>query len=168
MKKIFTTQNLTRMAIVGALYVALTLLTQPISYGVIQFRVSEVLTLLAFFNPIYIISITLGVIITNLFSPLGIYDMILGPMHTFISLYFIWKIRNLYVASLMPALFSWIIAIIIALSIGTFTGFFINYAYVALSEFIIVSLIGVPLVLFLIKSNHYKSLVDSDFDKIKS
>ena len=168
MKNIFTTKNLTKMAVVAALYVALTMMTAPVSYGVIQFRVSEVLTLLAFFNPIYIISVTLGVIITNIFSPLGIFDMVLGPLHTLISLIFIWKIRNLYLASVMPAVFSWIIAVIIALSAGTFEGFFINYAYIALSEFIIVSLVGVPIALILIKSGRYRYLTETNFDKIKS
>lgn len=167
MNKLFNTKNMVLMALVAALYVVLTLMFQPVSYGIIQFRISEVLTILAFFNPIYIIAVTLGVIISNLFSPLGMYDMILGPMHTLISIYFIWKIRNIWVASLMPALFSFIIAIIIALSAGTFEGFLINYAYIAASEFVIVTLIAVPLALFLIKSGFYKKLIPQNFDKVK-
>ena len=38
-------------AIIAALYVALTWVLAPISYGAIQFRISEVLLLLVFFNP---------------------------------------------------------------------------------------------------------------------
>ena len=43
-------RNLTVSAVVAAIYVILTLGIAPISYGPIQFRVSEILNLLAFFN----------------------------------------------------------------------------------------------------------------------
>ena len=45
-KRLFTTRNLVLSAILAALYAALTLLLAPISYGEIQCRVSEAMTML--------------------------------------------------------------------------------------------------------------------------
>ena len=39
-----------RIAIMAALYVVLTLISYPFSYGLIQFRISEVLMLLCFWQ----------------------------------------------------------------------------------------------------------------------
>ena len=69
-------------AIVAALYVALTWLLAPISYGSIQFRISEILILLVFFNPKYALPIVLGTFISNTTSSLGWYDMVFGTAAT--------------------------------------------------------------------------------------
>mgnify|MGYP001658852939 FL=1 len=45
------TQFLTEAAVIGAIYVVLTLLFAPLSYGEIQIRFSEALTILPFFTP---------------------------------------------------------------------------------------------------------------------
>ena len=45
------TRNLITAAIIGALYAVLTMVLAPISYGPVQFRVSEVLCILPFFMP---------------------------------------------------------------------------------------------------------------------
>lgn len=47
-------------AIIAALYVALTWIFSPISYGPIQFRISEILVLLVVLNPKYALSLILG------------------------------------------------------------------------------------------------------------
>ena len=45
-KEIFQTKNLVRLALVAALYAALTLAIPGLSFGSIQFRFSEILVLL--------------------------------------------------------------------------------------------------------------------------
>ena len=54
------TEKIVIIAVVAALYAALTLALSPISFGPIQFRVSEVMTLLPLFGKGYIISLTIG------------------------------------------------------------------------------------------------------------
>ena len=44
------TRNLITAAVVGALYAVLTMVLAPISYGALQFRVSEVLCILPFLS----------------------------------------------------------------------------------------------------------------------
>ena len=46
------TKRLTRTAIIAAIYAVVTLVIAPFAYGNIQFRVSEVLVLLALFDPL--------------------------------------------------------------------------------------------------------------------
>ena len=52
--------------LVAAIYAALTLVIAPLSFGPIQFRISEIMVLLAFINPIYILGLTLGCLLANL------------------------------------------------------------------------------------------------------
>ena len=57
------TQFLTEAAVIGAIYVVLTLLFAPLSYGEIQIRFSEALTILPFFTPAAIPGLFVGCII---------------------------------------------------------------------------------------------------------
>lgn len=45
------TKRLTRTAIIAAIYAVVTIAIAPFSYGNIQFRISEILVLLAVFDP---------------------------------------------------------------------------------------------------------------------
>ena len=97
----FTIHDMAQIALVAALYVALTM-TPPlnaISYGAYQFRISEMMNFMAFYKPKYIIGVTLGCMIANLFS-FGIIDVFVGGGSTlvFLSLgvYFFRKYMNEY------------------------------------------------------------------------
>lgn len=69
-------------AILAALYAALTVAISPISYGNIQFRLSEILIFLAFYDVRFIPGLILGCSIANLFSPLGLIDVLFGTLAT--------------------------------------------------------------------------------------
>ncbi len=79
-------KRLARTSAIAALYVVLTLALPAMAYGPIQFRLSEVMTLLAFIDPFYILPISLGCAIANLASPFGIIDVIVGTLASFLSL----------------------------------------------------------------------------------
>ncbi|QGU94326.1 QueT transporter family protein [Clostridium bovifaecis] len=136
--------KLAKVAIVAAIYAVLTVAIAPISYGAIQFRLSEVMTLLAFIDPLYIPGLVLGCAISNLFSPLGIMDVIVGTAATFLSLYMINRSRNLFVATLWPTLFNGFIIggeLYFLLKLP----FWLTSAQVAFGEFVVVTIIGYPL-----------------------
>ncbi|AMB99104.1 hypothetical protein AWM75_03400 [Aerococcus urinaehominis] len=82
----WTTLDLTKMAMVAALYVVLTLFMAPISLAGLQLRFSEGLNFLALYNKRYIPALTLGVFIVNYFA-YGPWDMVVGSAGTFIFLY---------------------------------------------------------------------------------
>lgn len=65
------TQDLTRVAIVAAVYCVITWLISPIAYGPMQFRLSEIMKPLALKGRIYIAGLTLGLFLANLMSPYG-------------------------------------------------------------------------------------------------
>lgn len=73
--------------IIAALYVVLTYLLAPISYGPVQARVSEVLTIFPIFSGATIPGVALGCVISNIINPenLGPVDIIGGTLATVIA-----------------------------------------------------------------------------------
>lgn len=81
----WTVRDMTHIALVAAIYVVLTV-TPPlnaISYGAYQFRLSEMLNFLVFYNPKYLIAVTIGCMISN-FIGFGIIDVFVGGGSTLI------------------------------------------------------------------------------------
>lgn len=147
-----TIRKIVFAGIIAALYVVLTLALAPISYGAIQFRISEILVLLAYFDPIYIGGLTLGCFIANLLGPNGVWDIIFGTLATFTSLYAIYftskiKIKEKYrllIASIWPTIFNGaIIGIMLAYVLNI--PILISILEVAIGEFVVVTIVGVPI-----------------------
>lgn len=159
--------NLSRIALVCAIYVCLTLAFAPISYGNIQFRISEILVLLCFYNPIYVIALTLGCLISNMFTPgVVIFDLIFGTLHTFISALFISKSKkHLSIASLYPAIFSFVCAIGISLSYGL--PYILTTFQVTFSEAIVVIGLGYPIFKSIEKNNAFLKSIDNKKNIVK-
>ena len=111
------TKKITRIGVVAALYATITLVLGSISYGPIQFRISEVMTLLPLFGKEYILSLTIGCFLANVIGPYGVPDIILGTLATLISVYLVYltgkhmkdKKGYLIIASLWPTIVNAII-----------------------------------------------------------
>ena len=166
-KKQKVIRTITANGVIAALYVALTLLTQPIAYSFMQFRVSEALCLLVFFNPWYTTGLTLGCLLANLFSTVGPLDIGMGTAATLIACLLmigLSKIKLLFVNGLMPCLVNAAIvpAIIYLSSIGsmvlTVEEYFIMFAWVFLGEFLAIYLVGYPF--FMILSKRHPKFAD--------
>lgn len=83
-------KKMCKTAIVAAIYVVLTMLN-PISWGVMQFRISNMMCSLPFRKSEYALGIILGIGISNLFSPLGVIDVFFGVIaETSCYLLFVW------------------------------------------------------------------------------
>jgi uncharacterized membrane protein len=70
---------------IAAVYVALTVVLAPISYGIYQVRVAEALTVLPFFYPPAIIALTAGCFVANIFGGQGLQDIVFGSSFTFLA-----------------------------------------------------------------------------------
>ncbi len=159
-----TTNRLVRTAIIAALYAAITLGLAPISYGAVQFRVSEIMVLLAFFDPFYIGGLTLGCFIANVLGPNGIADVIFGTLATFFSVYAITltkkvikeETKSLLIASIWPAVFNGLI-VGIMLKILYNLPLILSIMEVAAGELVVVTIIGVPVMKIL--SGKYKKIL---------
>ena len=93
-KKLLTTRSVCLSAIIAALYAALTLLLAPISYGAIQCRISEAMTLLPILLPQAIPGLVIGCLVANLLSPVAIWDVIFGTLATLIAALGTYKLRK--------------------------------------------------------------------------
>ena len=84
MHKKNATLFLTVNAVIAALYAALTIALAPISYGPLQFRVSEALTALPFLMPGSVLGITVGCVnrLLGCFMPVIFNAVIVGAVLT--------------------------------------------------------------------------------------
>jgi uncharacterized membrane protein len=159
-KNFWSVNNMARMAMVATLYVVLTLSFAPISYAGFQFRVSEILVLLCFYDPKYCVSLILGCFISNLFAPgVVIFDLIFGTLHTAISVFCISKCKkNLALASLFPTIFGFVVGIGISLSYSL--PYFLSTAQVMLGEIVVILGLGYPLFKALEKNKAFMKACD--------
>lgn len=137
------------MGLVAAIYVVLTLVGAPLAYGSVQFRVSEALMLLCFYNKDHIASLSVGCLIANLFSTVGAIDTIVGTAATLIAGILIYLCRKegstsrLILCSLFPVIFN---AIFVGAEITLLSpepvSFILMAAGVALGEFVCVTILG--------------------------
>ena len=92
-------------ALIAALYVALTMMFAPISFGPVQFRISEALCILPFFTPAAIPGLFLGCLISNLLGTAVIMDVICGSLATLIgAVGSYWLRQHKYLECLPPIL----------------------------------------------------------------
>lgn len=138
----FNVQDLTRLALVAAMYAVLTVAIKPIGYGDIQCRISEVLVLLCFYRKDYAPALIVGCFIANLFSDLGVIDWIVGPIATAIAVIPMYYMKNIYLAALLPIVSNGII-VGIELTVVLGKPVWLNMLSVALGELAAVGILGV-------------------------
>ena len=118
------TQFLAMAGVIAGLYTALTLLLAPFSYGIVQCRVSEALTILAAYHPAAVAGLTVGCAISNLVgysmgaNTAGALDILLGTLATGLAAWLSYRLRKIrwgglpILSTLPPVVFN-------ALIIGT-------------------------------------------------
>ena len=90
---------------IAALYIALVMVTIPTSFGLMQFRASEALTLLPFLFPQAIPGLFVGCFLSNvMFSDFGPPDWILGSLATLIAALMTSRCKNRWLAAIPPVL----------------------------------------------------------------
>lgn len=156
-------------AAIAAIYVILTLPFAQIAFGPVQFRLAECMTVLPILMPAAIPGLTIGCFLSNLLNSnnLGPIDIIFGSLATllaavstrwiFVSMKRVTGIAKDWIALLPPVILN-------ALIVGTYLTFLLttgpvlgtvilmNIGYIALSQAVVIYLIGFPLLLLLRKS----------------
>ncbi len=151
--------GLIKISIVATIYIVSTIALGEFSYGPIQFRVSELLNFLAFVDPLYIIALTIGCAISNFYS-FGIIDVFVGSFATLLSTYLMYKSKNMIIASLWP-----VINCVFVAGELYFLGiapFWISLITIALGEFVIMTIIGVPVFKVIFKNKRFVETVIID------
>ncbi|AXI07827.1 hypothetical protein CUC15_01995 [Oceanobacillus zhaokaii] len=150
--------------LLAALYVAVSLLVQPFGFTNVQFRISEMFNHLVVFNKKFFFGIILGVFITNLFSPLGWFDLIFGVAHSAISLSIIILLSNyikdklvlLVMNALIFSFNMFIIAFELKLALGL--PFLFSWLTTAAGELAVLA-VGIPLIYLLNKRVHFDDVL---------
>lgn len=164
-KDYFNVGNLARLALVAALYAAMTLAVPGLSFGAIQFRFSEILVLLCFYRKDYCVSLTLGCFIANLFSPFGLYDIIFGTLATAVAVIPMYYVKNIWLASALPVLSNGIIVGFELFLCGEPLWF--SMGSVALGELVVIAVIGCPLFRFALeRSKPFMQVIGADRQKL--
>jgi len=106
------TRSLVQGAAIAALYTLLTYIASllNLAYGPVQFRISEAMTLLPVMTPAAIPGLIVGCFLSNLWSPLGIVDILFGTLAT--ALAAVWsralrihRVKGIPVWSALPPVF---------------------------------------------------------------
>ena len=139
-----TPQQIARIGFIAGLYVTFTFLLSAISFGPIQVRIAEALTLLPILYPEAIPALFLGCLLANLLGPFGVVDIIFGSLTTLIAAFLTYYFRRSIFAYLSPIICN---AFIVSLYLYIF--FRIPYwptvLTIGLGESVAVLALGLPL-----------------------
>lgn len=164
--KTMNTRKLAVCSMIAALYTAVSLALAPLTFGVVQMRISEALGLLAVFSPVGVWGVTLGCLLSNVLGVcLGVTlppDIIFGTLATLIASTLTYRLRNVRVrhipvwSAVPPILVN---AVVIGLELTYFFSsgftteiFLINALSVGLGQIIPCAVLGLLLVYMLEKT----------------
>lgn len=172
----FTTRQITQAALIAAVYAVMTIAFSPISFGLVQFRVSEAFMLIAALTPTAIPGLFIGCILANLFGGLGIVDIAFGSMATLLAAlvtYYGSKRIPLKLQKIKPFLLPIPTVIFNGVIVGGYLPFVIpeirnmagslnavlamSIGSVMLGELVITYLLGIPLYLAIKKTSIFRS-----------
>lgn len=102
----FSTKDLTLAAMVAALYAVMGYFGSffGLTFGPIQFRFAEALTVLPFLFPATVPGLFVGCVIVNLLSPYGVFDIVVGSAATLIAALWTGRLKNRWLAPLPPVI----------------------------------------------------------------
>lgn len=140
--------RLARGALIAAVYVVLCLVLQPLSYGVLQLRLAEALTLLPILFVEAIPGLFVGAFLANVFGGLGLVDIVCGSLITLMAAYATYALRNSLLAYLPPIVFN-------ALFVSAYLHLLFNWPYwltvlsIGASQTLVIFTLGHGLILIL-------------------
>lgn len=85
---------MTQAAMIAAIYVVLTYVFAPFSFGEVQIRISEALTILPLFTPAAIPGLFIGCLVGNILGGAILPDIIFGSIATLLGAVFTYMLRN--------------------------------------------------------------------------
>ena len=152
---------LAQAAVIAALYTVLTLVAvaMNLAFGPVQFRFSEALTILPVFTPAAIPGLTLGCVLSNLWSSFGLADIIFGSLATLLAALCSYWLRRVYLLGipwlsvLAPVVFN---ALIVGAEITflapegfLWPAFLATALSVGAGELLVCVVLGIPLLLLI-------------------
>ncbi|MGI6603200.1 MAG: QueT transporter family protein [Saccharofermentanales bacterium] len=177
----FGSKDLTKAGIIAALYVILTLPFAQFSYGIVQFRLAEILAVLPILSSAAIPGVFVGCLLANLLNPqsLGPIDVLAGSLATLLAAWqsyklgWIWRrssrrskatrirITRRHIIALLPPI------VINALVVGMYLPFLLldkvtvsivasSIGSIALTQTIVIIILGLPLLLAVFRTGQLR------------
>ncbi|WP_373899072.1 QueT transporter family protein [Haloimpatiens sp. FM7315] len=154
-------------SMIAAIYAALTISFSFMSFGVVQYRIAEGLTILPFFTPYAVFGLTIGCLISNIISPVGSLDLIFGTLATLIA-----AIATYYIGKSSFKFKKFLAPLPAVISNAIIIGLLLKYVYVptmplwvimlqvALGEIVCCYAIGLPLIAIIEKNPIIKKFLE--------
>ncbi len=138
-------------AAIAAIYTVLTMLFAPISFGPVQFRISEALCILPFFTPAAVPGLFLGCFLSNLLCGSAMLDVVFGSIATLIGALGSYKLRKIRWAVCIPPILSNTIIIpwVLRYAYGSADLIFVAMLTVGIGEILAIGLLGNMLLMML-------------------
>ena len=166
-------RSITAAAVIGAAYAVLTVAFAPISFGAVQFRLSEALCVLPYFLPGSAWGLFIGCALANIMTG-NLLDIVFGSLATLIAglltAHFGRQPKRRFsalLACLMPVIVNalvvgWIItAAYNGMNVLEHPGIFaLNAGQIALGEAAVLLLLGLPLIHYLPKKTFFREYID--------
>ena len=142
-----TVKQISLVTVIASTYAVTTIILGELGYSWIQVSISESLTPLPYlFGLPAVLGLTLGTLIANFFSPVGIVDIVFGPICTLVAALMTWKLnfQKRFIACLYPVFIN---AFGVSAYVASFYGvpYEISVLSIGIGEFIAAVIIGYPL-----------------------
>ncbi len=161
-----TLKHYVTQAMVATIYVALVQLFHFASFGLIQFRIAEILMIFVLFDKKFIWGVTLGCFLANLIGGGLWFDVVFGTFATWLAAWLMVKTKRvLMIALLWPSIIN-----------GLIVGAFLTYGYllgplyvtvpsVFIGEWAVLYLLGWPLYLILKRNAGFMEFIVANHSK---
>ena len=159
--------------LIAGLYTALTVALAPLSFGLVQCRVSEMLTILAAYSPVAVTGLSVGCALSNLIglsmgaNIAGALDILLGTLATGLAAWLSYRLRKIrwgglpVLSTLPPVIFNAVIIgaeLTLVSPVPTWQMFFTEMALVGAGQLLACVLGGLVLAKTLQKSKLFACL----------
>lgn len=153
--KFYRTGSIVTGALIASIYCVLVIVFAPLSYGAVQVRIAEALTLLPYLWVEAIPGLFIGCLLSNMLGGFGLIDIVFGSLATLIAAILTRKMPNLFLAALPPVIVNMLI-------VGGYLSrildmpFLLVALYIGIGQAIACYGLGIPLV-YLIKRHINKN-----------
>ena len=150
-------QFITQGAVIAAIYVVLVLIFDTFSFGPIQFRIAEMLTIMPYFTPAAIPGLFVGCLIANIIGGGLIWDIVFGSIATLIGAIGSYLVRkNKWLVPLPPIIANMVIIPFVLKYAYGYDGLLVYFMFtVGLSEIIVCGIIGMALLTVMAKNREH-------------
>ncbi|HHU61240.1 MAG: QueT transporter family protein [Bacillota bacterium] len=147
----------TRGGLIAAAYVVLVFVFQFASFGPIQFRIAEALTLLPMVYPEAIGGIYIGALLANILGGQGPWDIFAGSLISLVAAYITFRYKYTWVAYAAPIVLNAVFVSAYLYFIFEFPSYLLMVLSIGFGQAVVVLGLGIPFLRF-VKQNQDRFL----------